>query len=66
MKSTRTTVLGVIALLLGFSLVFPALAEMRNTGGLATAGVALFVVGLALCLGGGRLALARFASQRGS
>ncbi len=53
MNRTLTLVAGVLFVLIGMALVMPAVAQMRDTGALQTAGVALFLLGLTLTLSGG-------------
>ncbi|MBA3484508.1 MAG: hypothetical protein H0T51_22115, partial [Pirellulales bacterium] len=50
MNRTLTLIAGVMFVLIGMALVMPAVAQMRDTGALPTAGVALFLLGLTLTL----------------
>lgn len=53
MNRTLTLIAGVLFVLIGLGFVFPAVAQMRDTGALPTFGVALFLLGLTLTLSGG-------------
>jgi hypothetical protein len=53
MKTTITLLGGVLVVLIGLGFVFPAVAQMRDTGALPTLGVGLLLLGLALTFAGG-------------
>ena len=53
MKRAVILFAGVLFVLVGLGFVFPAVAQMRDTGALPTFGVALLLLGLALTFGGG-------------
>jgi hypothetical protein len=64
MKKISWLVGGIVGVLVGLGLVFPAVAQMRNEGALPTLGVCLLLIGLSLCLAGGRMALSGLRSPK--
>jgi len=53
MKRTMTLLAGILLVLVGLGFVFPAVAQLRDTGVLPAVGVALLLLGLVLTLSGG-------------
>ena len=48
-----TLLAGVVVILVGLGLVFPAVAQLRDTGVLPAVGVGLLLLGVTLTLSGG-------------
>lgn len=53
MNRTITLITGVLFVLVGLGFVFPAIAQLRDTGALPAFSVALLLLGLTLTLSGG-------------
>ena len=52
MKRTITTVVGIIAVLVGLGFIMPAVAQYRTQGSMPGASVGLLLLGILLTLGG--------------
>jgi hypothetical protein len=53
MKRIFMIVFGILGVLVGLGFVFPAIAQLRQTGSMAGFEVALLLLGIALTLSGG-------------